>query len=188
MPFLLAVPYLLIEALTFWAVASWIGVGWALLALFGAMFLGAALTGVELRRVGRLAAAKRLSPGRVAGDYGLLTAGGILSGIPGFATSILGLLLILPPTRALVRAGLAAKLKSTIEDLGVRTFEATSAYRPHAEYGTFGGFGAGGNRTGASDAGTQQPDSIVIDEDEIRDWTRDVRPEDFGGGEDGDRK
>lgn len=190
MPFLLAVPYLLIEALTFWAVTSWIGVGWALVALFATMFLGTMLAAAELRRVSRLAAAQRLTPGRAAGDYGLLAVGGILSGLPGFATSAIGLLLILPPTRALIRAGLAARLQKMVEDLGVRAFEATSAQRPHTRYGTFGGFGpqgATGAREGTHAPETEQ-DRVVIDEDEIREWTRDVRPEDFGGEEDGDRK
>ncbi len=192
MPFLLAVPYLLTEALAFWAVASWIGVGWALAALFGAMFIGGLLAGIELRRIGRLAATERISPGRATGDYGLLVAGGILAGIPGFVTSLLGLLLVFPPTRALIRAGLAVKLKKMVENLGVRAFEVTNARRPHDQYGTFGGFGGFGQPNGADAAGTTGAgpvgdDQVIIDEEEIREWTRDVRPEDFGG-EGGERK
>ena len=82
MPFLLAVvPYLLIEAVTFWAVATWIGVGWALLTVFILMAVGIVAAGVEMQRVGRSAAARRITPGRMAGDYGLLTVGAILAGL-----------------------------------------------------------------------------------------------------------
>ncbi|AKK08748.1 FxsA family protein [Corynebacterium testudinoris] len=163
MPFLLAViPYLVIEALAFWAVASWIGVGWAILTVFALMAISLILAGVEMRRVSRAAAAQKIGPGRLAGDYGLLTAGAILGGIPGIVSSILGLLLIFAPTRGLIRQVLAVKLVKTVEDLGVRSFEATNAGRAHTNYGSFG-------------AGT------VIDEEEIRGWTENIQPEDFGG-------
>ena len=33
-PVLIAIPYFLIEALAFWGVARWLGVGWALILLF----------------------------------------------------------------------------------------------------------------------------------------------------------
>ncbi|WIM69725.1 FxsA family protein [Corynebacterium suedekumii] len=139
MPFLLAVvPYLLIEAVTFWAVATWIGVGWALLTVFILMAVGIVAAGVEMQRVGRSAAARRITPGRMAGDYGLLTVGAILAGLPGIASSVLGLLLIFPPSRAIARKVLAKKLVKSVEDFGVRSFEATNAYRTGASYGTFG--------------------------------------------------
>lgn len=178
MPFLLAVvPYLLIEAVTFWAVATWIGVGWALLTVFILMAVGIVAAGVEMQRVGRSAAARRITPGRMAGDYGLLTVGAILAGLPGIASSVLGLLLIFPPSRAIARKVLAKKLVKSVEDFGVRSFEATNAYRTGASYGTFGDpeGGAGGpGTTGGTDArGT------IIDEDEIDEWTRTMRPEDF---------
>lgn len=164
MPFILAVfPVLVIEALVFWAVASWLGVGWALLLMFGLMALGLVATPFEMNRVGRRAAAQKLSAGRLAGDYGLLTAGAILAGTPGIASSVVGLLLISSPTRAVARRILARRLMKSIENLGVRSYEATSARRQGTSYGSFGD-----PRSGE-----------VIDESEIEDWTRDIRPEDF---------
>lgn len=165
MPFILAVlPVLIIEALVFWAVGSWLGVGWALLLMFGLMALGLVTAPIEMRRVGQLAAGQKISAGRLAGDYGLLSLGGILAGTPGIASSIIGLLLIFPPTRALARRVAAKKMMKSIEDLGVRSYEATASRRPGTSYGSFG------------------DPSQVIDEaadSEIRDWSRDVRPEDF---------
>nr|WP_304503705.1 FxsA family protein [Corynebacterium lemuris] len=171
-------PVLLIEALTFWATASWLGLGWALFAVFALMGLGMVSTGVEMQRVSRLAAAKRISPGRLAGDYGLLTAGAILAATPGIASSIIGLLLIFPPTRALARRVLAARLVKSIENLGVRSFEATNANRAATSYGSF--FNPQGPQSGAQ---ADQPTGEVIDESEIVEWTRNIRPEDFTGPE-----
>jgi UPF0716 protein FxsA len=182
-PLILTVfPVLLIEALTFWAVASWLGLGWALFAVFALMGLGMVSTGVEMQRVGRLAAAKRISPGRLAGDYGLLTAGAILAATPGIASSVVGLLLIFPPTRALVRRVLAAKLVKSIEDLGVRSFEATNANRAATSYGSF--FDPQGPPPAAQ---ADQSTGEVIDESEIAEWTRDIRPEDFTGPDSPDK-
>lgn len=179
MPLILTVfPVLIIEALTFWAVASWLGIGWALFTVFALMGLGMVSTGVEMQRVGRLAAAKRITPGRLAGDYGLLTAGAILAATPGIASSIVGLLLIFPPTRALARRVLAAKLVKSIEDLGVRSFEATNANRAATNYGSF--FDPQGPQP-------ERPTGEVIDESEIAEWTRNIRPEDFTGPDNPDK-
>lgn len=163
MPLILAVfPVLIVEALVFWAVSSWLGFGWALLLMFALMVAGFVFGPVEMRRVGALAANQKISAGRLAGDYGLLSAGVILAGTPGIATSVLGLLLIFPPVRGLIRGVLAKKLMASVEDLGVRAFDATNAGRPGTNYGSF-----------------SDPEAEVIDESEISEWTRDVRPEDF---------
>lgn len=184
MPLIFAIfPLLFIEALTFWAVASWLGVGWALLLLFALMALGLVSAFVEMQRVGRLAAAQRISAGRLAGDYGLLTAGAVLAGTPGIASSVVGLFLIFPPTRSLARRMLAAKLVKSIENLGVRSFEATNASRSSTSYGSF--VDPEGQRS-------DEPAGEVIEESEIEEWTRNIRPEDFGedstGGKPGDRE
>ncbi|ERA55848.1 phage T7 F exclusion suppressor FxsA [Corynebacterium diphtheriae DSM 43988] len=88
---------------------------------------------------------------------------------PGFVTSIAGLLLIFTPTRALVRNLLAKKLRTKIEELGAKSFEATNAYRQQAHYGSF----------------AQPNTSEVIDEEEIQSWTRNLKPEDFGSDDSG---
>ncbi len=172
-PLIIAVfPVLIIEALVFWAVASWLGLGWALFLMFALMAVGLLSAPLEMRRVGALATRQKVSVGRVAGDYGLLTAGAFLAGSPGIASSVVGLFLILPPTRAVVRGILAKKLMRSIEDLGVRSFQATRAGRPGTSYGSF------------TDPFAPQPDpsdgpAEVIDESEIEQWTKDIRPEDF---------
>ncbi|WPF67180.1 MULTISPECIES: FxsA family protein [unclassified Corynebacterium] len=160
MPLFLAVPYILTEALTFWAVARLIGVGWALLALSLVFFGGLFLATHQMRSIAVSAASGRQRPGEAMGNYGLIATGAVLMALPGFATAFLGLLLILPPTRSLIRRSLARKLRARIEEAGMRSFERVSAYRQRTSYGSF----AGGE---------------VIDEEEVQRWSRDVKPEDF---------
>ena len=87
-------------------------------------------------------------------------------------------MLIFPPTRSLARRMLAAKLIGSIENFGVRSFEATNAGRSATSYGSF--VDPEAPRSG-------EPAGEVIDESEIEEWTRDIRPEDFGG-KPGDRE
>ena len=44
--------YMVAETLTFWAVSTWIGVGWALIALFVTMFFGMSIAGIITGCVG----------------------------------------------------------------------------------------------------------------------------------------
>ena len=102
------------------AVAGWIGVGWTLAALAALSLLGI----VVLRRAAR-AAARTLGPRTVAptvpaappvpgasratgADLALEAAGGVLLTVPGFLTSVAGTLIVLPPTRRVVRPLLGA--------------------------------------------------------------------------------
>lgn len=174
-PAAIAIPYFIIEILAFIGVVMWLGFGWALglLALF---FIGGLLlAGVELRRISRSAAIHQASgqgsAGAIAGNIGLTAAGAILVAMPGFVSSIVGLLFIFSPTRALFRKMLAKRLRGAIENMGVRGFEAVNGYRTQASYGNFG----------AAFNPEAQPaaDPIVLDEEEIQTWTSDLKPEDF---------
>jgi UPF0716 protein FxsA len=63
------------------------------------------------RRLSAAVAAGR-SPGREVLDGALVLIGGVLLIIPGFISDVLGLLALLPPTRALLRRPLARNLQS----------------------------------------------------------------------------
>ncbi len=69
-------------------------------------------------------------PGREAADGVMVAVGGTLLLTPGFVTDVFGVLLLLPPTRALVRAGLFRYLRRRVVLVG----------------GTAGGYGAAGER------------------------------------------
>ncbi|TAK69678.1 MAG: FxsA family protein [Actinomycetota bacterium] len=92
-------------------VAVWVAsaIGW--LWMFALLVLGFVLGILVMRWAGssamqslRQAATTggRMPAGRV-GDSGLVFLGGLLLAFPGFLTDVIGLLLILPPTRALIR-------------------------------------------------------------------------------------
>jgi UPF0716 protein FxsA len=92
-------------------VGGLIGVLPTLVLLFGMSLLGALL----LRHQGRgawqrfnRALAERRFPGREVADGLLITVGGALLLTPGFITDAVGLLLLIPPTRALARRLLQA--------------------------------------------------------------------------------
>lgn len=164
------------------AVVMWLGIGWAIGLLFLAFFGGLILAAFEMQRISRAAAIAQQSgqgsAGAIAGNFGLTAAGAILVVMPGFVTSILGLLLIFPPTRTLFRKTLAKRLRSKIEDLGVKGFQAANGYRGEASYGNFGSFGGFGAAPGANRPTAEEP--VVLDEEQIQEWTSDLRPEDFG--------
>ncbi len=65
------------------------------------------------RRLGDAAALGR-PPGREVLDGALILLGGLLLLVPGFITDALGLVLLLPPTRALMRGTLVRNLQSRL--------------------------------------------------------------------------
>ncbi len=87
-------------------------VGWlaAVVLLLATSVLGAQLLRIQgrsaIERVS-LAVSERRAPGRVALDGVLGFLGAVLLALPGFITDALGLVLLLPPTRALTRRWLS---------------------------------------------------------------------------------
>jgi UPF0716 protein FxsA len=106
-----------------------IGVWWTIALLIADSLLGSLL----MRHQGR-AAWRRFAgavesarvPAREVADGVLVIFGGALLLTPGFITDILGLILLIPPTRALVRGILARRLAHRM---------VTSATRPRARPG-----------------------------------------------------
>ncbi len=66
------------------------------------------------RRLRAAAAITGRPPGREVLDGALILFGGSLLIVPGFITDVLGLLLLLPPTRALARIGLVRNFQSRL--------------------------------------------------------------------------
>jgi UPF0716 protein FxsA len=67
----------------------------------------------EWRRLQAAVAAGRM-PGREVVGGALVLVGGALLIVPGFITDVLGLLLLLPPTRALARVGIQRNFRSRL--------------------------------------------------------------------------
>ena len=106
---LLLVP-VAVEVVAFVEVAGAIGWGLAAALLIGRSLVGVVLLRVQgraaLRRVS-LAVSERRAPGAAALDGALGFLGCSLLVVPGFVTDALGVLLLLPPTRTLLRRWIA---------------------------------------------------------------------------------
>ncbi len=101
----LVLGYPLVELVTAYGVAQWIGWGWTLLLLiigvpigFGIMRNAGQAAMVELQE----AAATGVAPEQ--GRHAVTLLGGLLIAVPGFWTDALGLLLVVPPIQRLVRS------------------------------------------------------------------------------------
>ncbi|BCY11435.1 hypothetical protein L3i22_065230 [Actinoplanes sp. L3-i22] len=95
-----------LEISTFLAVVRMIGVTWALLALIACSAAGLLLLvreGVTGRRRLRTAGAQGRPPGPAVVTFVVGLSGAALLALPGFFTAALGLVLLLPPARALIR-------------------------------------------------------------------------------------
>jgi UPF0716 protein FxsA len=96
----------IVEIASIVLVAQLIG-WWTLAAMLAAAVLGV----LVLRRTGRdwlRRISEKDQPGRATGDSAMLFAAGILLIIPGFASDVIGLLLLLPFVRILLRGAAAA--------------------------------------------------------------------------------
>ena len=112
MPILLGIVlYVAVEIAAVVAVASWLGIGWTLLLLFGLSLLGLVLLRHEGSRSWRsfqLAVADGRPPGREVLDGMLVLLGAVLIVLPGFVTDVLALLCLLPFSRRWIGRGLVA--------------------------------------------------------------------------------
>lgn len=192
MPFVLFIAYVLLESVAFWAVAKWLGILGAVLALFITMFFGMTIAAWEVRRIMRRQVVRGedgiyymdgKQAGKTAGNVGLTLAGGMLLSMPGFVSTIVGALLIFAPTRSLARTILAASMVRKIEHMGTRIFEASPMAQHHDSYGSFGGFDGFKTNNGSNVRNPFQDGSAeVLDEEEIRKWSENLRPDDFTDG------
>ncbi len=118
MPFVLL--YLVVEIVALVALGSAIGVGWTLLVLLAGSVLGLWLARREGVRAAQ-AIAQAVTNRQVAHveltDGMLVAAGGVLLFVPGLVTDVAGLLLLLPPTRALIRRRLVRAAEERAPEL-----------------------------------------------------------------------
>ncbi len=113
MVFLLFFVYVVVEIAAFIALASWLGLGWTFLLIIAVMVLGTLAVRAQGRRVvaGMREAAKSGEPSdslKGLADTALLAVSLLLLVLPGFVTSAVGLLLVVPPFRQLGRLAIVA--------------------------------------------------------------------------------
>lgn len=158
--------YFLVEAIAFFLVAKWIGVGWAILAIFGLMLFGCFAAAASLRGELVRAAKGRANVGQLAGDSALLLAGWAMNIVPGFVSSVLGLLLVFGPTRGMARRAMTKRARRSMEDLGARIYAATPMSQFTTSYGSFT------NPQQRAHPEQNRSDDTVIDADELEQWYR----------------
>jgi UPF0716 protein FxsA len=97
--------YVVIELAVIVALASTIGFGWTVLLLLSAFVVGMALAGSQVKRhIRRLRSGLNAATVQgAAADSVLVALGTVLVVIPGLASSVVGALLLLPPTRSVAR-------------------------------------------------------------------------------------
>jgi UPF0716 protein FxsA len=101
--------YVVAELAVVVALASTIGLGWTLLLLLAAFAGGLALAGSQLKvQLNRLRSGLNAGQSKLAADGVAVALGTLLVVMPGLLTSVAGLLLLLPPTRAAARPLLGA--------------------------------------------------------------------------------
>jgi UPF0716 protein FxsA len=114
---LLLILWPLAELFVLIKVAEAIGVLYAILLLVVSWPVGTWVLRLEgraaWRRLSAAVAAGR-SPGREVLDGALILIGGLLLIVPGFISDLVGVLALLPPTRSLMRRGLARNLQSRL--------------------------------------------------------------------------
>jgi UPF0716 protein FxsA len=114
--------FLAVEILTFVLVGSWLGVGWTLLLLLVGGVIGLWLTrregGRALQAIVAAAQDRRIAHIELT-DGLLVAAGGFFVLLPGFVSDLIGLALLLPPSRRLIRSRLVAATERQVP--GLRT-------------------------------------------------------------------
>ena len=68
--------------------------------------------------------------------------------------------------------------------MGVRIYEASPMAQQHDSYGNFGSFGQASGQSFGQSSG-QSDSHEVIDEEELRKWSENLDPDDFGPRGDG---
>jgi UPF0716 protein FxsA len=130
--------YVLVELAVVVGLVSTIGFGWTFLLVVGTFALGLALAGSQMKRgLQRLRSGLTVPQDGAMPDGALVALGTVLTVVPGLVTSALGLLLLLPPTRAVVRPAVTAlaarglgRVPLIVTTPGPGTYRRPGPYRP----------------------------------------------------------
>ncbi len=95
--------YAIVELAAVVVLASTVGLGWTLLLVLATSVVGIALAGSQVKRQIRRFRGGLTDPQGALTDGALVATGTALVVMPGIVTTGLGLLLLLPPTRAAAR-------------------------------------------------------------------------------------
>ncbi|TPG33511.1 FxsA family protein [Mycolicibacterium hodleri] len=123
--------YVLVELAVVVALVSTIGFGWTLLVVIGTFALGLVLAGSQMRRQIQQLRVGLAAPRGAVPDGALVALGTVLTVVPGLVTSALGLLLLLPPTRAAARPVVTALAARGLGRVPLIVTTAGNMHQPH---------------------------------------------------------
>jgi UPF0716 protein FxsA len=130
--------YVVAELAVVVALASTIGLGWTMLLLLAAVAVGLAVAGSQFKlQLNRLRSGLTTDQPKLAADSMAVALGTLLVVMPGLVTSVAGLLLLLPPTRAAAHPLLSAMaVRGLGRHIPLITVAGVGAYRrpPRPDY------------------------------------------------------
>ncbi len=157
--------YLIAEIAAFIALGEWIGYGWTVLLVLGLFIVGLVFAAIEFKRIYQKLlldtsrtlteygqkhpeeAIKRSAKGagHFVADSAILLVGSWLIALPGVVTTVVGFLMVLPPTRWLIRKSGSVALLNGLRNFSDRSMMVVSQYGMNpATPGAGAGAGAGG--------------------------------------------
>ncbi len=165
MPLLLVLLFVVVPILELFVIIQ-VGDAIGVLPTVALLVVGSILGSVLMRSQGRAAwrdfraatAAGKVPAGEVL-DGALIIFGGALLLTPGFVTDLLGLALLLPPARAVLRRVLVGGVAKRM--VGPAAIPAGMAYRAAAKHRSARRDGSGGSPRGPSGSATGPRDDVV---------------------------
>lgn len=157
--------YLIAEIAAFIALGEWIGYGWTVLLVLGLFIVGLIFAAIEFKRIYQKLlldtsrtlteygqkhpeeAIKRSAKGagHFVADSAILLVGSWLIALPGVVTTVVGFLMVLPPTRWLIRKSGSVALLNGLRNFSDRSMMVVSQYgMTPGTPGAGAGAGAGG--------------------------------------------
>lgn len=140
--------YLIAEIAVFIALGEWIGYGWTILMVLGLFIVGLVFAAIEFKRIYQKLlldtsrtltefgqkhpeeAIKRSAKGagHFVADSAILLVGSWLIALPGVVSTVVGFLMVLPPTRWLIRKSGSVALLNRLRNFSDRSMMAVSQY------------------------------------------------------------
>lgn len=134
--------YVLIELAVLVGLAWAIGLGWTLLVLLATAAVGFAMAGSQARRQLMRLQQIQADPRGAVADSALVALGTVLVFVPGLVTTLIGTLMLLPPTRSAIRpvAGILLNRGLLAPAGRVRVMTVGGPYQPYPAGDGRGGY------------------------------------------------
>lgn len=145
-----------------WGLTKLVGLGWTLLILAAVWVCGLVWASWEMRRISRRRVSTAGELANKSADWGLVAAGSMLVALPGLVTTVLGFIVMYPPSRWVIKKIAQRKMLQQVAAFGERSFTITEQVA-----------------TSRTTRGPRFGTPVVVDEDEIDKFAANATVEDF---------